>query len=407
MPTAVPPRPAVTVAAAIANGPIKKSSAVAATLDAKLQTPPFTHVHRIDYNGAPDRARQRAADRVTFLIWQTTMYTLLWPIRMLLAVFGNLFTHRDPTEADVLRFIFESSMLMLVRKGTLEGEYVIAVNQCQLRMVHGACTQSLASFSVRIALPTTVDPHTGFLDVTAGSILDFTINGSRTTSPTRMLAALHTYCVASMHTKMHVVAGTAMRKIETDKITALYPSLEITRTLHDVLLHSTWSPVAGPKHGWSNFFPITRDSLVAESLNWADFTHAGVFLFKDRIPFARFLWVARNVTIKHTRALGLDAVHAEYLFLHSVAHAVDHHSVHEMTKGLRFPIFVGDENARDVADYVRSACFRYSFDAPTLNPFRSNLLREFPRDSVYGRIYQEIQDVNREWADVATASVMY
>ncbi|KNE61714.1 hypothetical protein AMAG_06516 [Allomyces macrogynus ATCC 38327] len=404
MPTAVPPRPATV--AAIANGPIKKPSAPDA-LDAKLRTPPSTHAHHIDYNGAPDRVRQRAADRVTFLLWQTTMYTLLWPIRMLLAVLGTLFTHRDPTEADVLRFIFESSMLMLVRKGMRDGEYLIAVTHCQVRMVHGACTQSLASFSARIVLPTTVDPRTGFLDVTAGSILEFTINGSRTTNPTQMLAALHTYCVASMHTKMHAVAGTIMRKIETDQITALYPSLEITRALHDVLLHSSWSPVAGPKSGWSNFNPVTRESLVAESLNWADFTHAGVFLFKDRLPFARFLWVARNATIKHTRPLGLDAVHAEYLFLHSVAHAVDHYSVHELTKGLRFPIWVGDENARNVADLVRSACFRYSFDAPTLNPFRSNLLREFPRDSVYGRIYREIRDVNREWADVATASIMY
>ncbi|KAJ3364100.1 hypothetical protein GGF31_000595 [Allomyces arbusculus] len=407
MHTAVPPRPPAVTVVATANDPIKKPTAVAAALDAKLQAPSFHDAHYIDYNGAPDRVRQRAADRITFFIWQTTMYTLLWPVRMLLAVLGTFFTHRDPTETDVLRFIFESSMLMLVRKGAHDGEYLIAVNQCQVRMVHGAQTQSLKSFSARIALPTTVDPHTGFLDVTTGSILDFSINGARTTNPTRMLAVLHTYCVASMHTKMHAIAGTVMRKIEDDKITALYPSLEVTRALHDTLLHSSWSPVAGPKHGWSNFNPVTRESLVAESHNWADFTHAGVFVFKDLLPFARFLWVARSATIRHARPLGLSAEHAEYLFLHSVAHAVDHHSVHELTKGLRFPIWVGDENARNAVDFVRSACFRYSFDAPTLNPFRANLLREFPRESVYGRIYAEIRDVNREWADVATASIMY
>ncbi|KAJ3369700.1 hypothetical protein GGF31_005005 [Allomyces arbusculus] len=391
-----------TAAAATELGSCLPTSSTRA-LDALVQA--MGNSYELDYNGAPDRASHRAAERTKFLIWQSTVYVLLWPFRILLAVLGTFFTHRSPTEADVFRFIFHSSVIMLVRKGDHDGEYVIGVDHCRVQMVRRGITQAFRSFRGRFALPTAVDPRTGYLDMAAATMLDFTVNGARTTNPAVMLAALHTYVVTSLHTKLHMVGNTVMRKIEEDQIEALYPSLEITRGVHDMVLHSDFSPI--PKTGWYVLNPVTRPSLLAETLNWADFTHAGVFVFKDLVPFAHYLWVALNSTIEHTHPLGLDAFHAQHLFLHSVMHAADHYLVHQLTKHLRVPIFVTDESTRDWSDLAWSACFRYNFDAPTLNPFRSNLLRDFPRDSVYGKIYADIRAVNQEWADSATASIMY
>ncbi|KNE61723.1 hypothetical protein AMAG_06524 [Allomyces macrogynus ATCC 38327] len=394
------PRAAATTTALGTRLPCSSTPA----LDALIQA--TGNSYELDFNGAPDRASQRAAERTKFLIWQTPVYVLLWPFRILLAVFGTFFTHRSPTEEDVFRFICNSSVIMLVRKGDHDGEYVIGVDHCRVQMVRRGTTQAFRSFRGRFTLPTAVDPRTGYVDVSAATMLDFTVNDARTTNPAVMLAALHTYVVISMHTKLHMVGNTVMRKIEEEKIEALFPSLEMSRGVHDMVLNSDFSPV--PKSGWFVALnPVTRSSLLAETLNWADFTHAGVFVLKDLVPFAHYLWVAFNSTVKHTRPLRLDAFHAQHLFLHSVMHATDHYLVHQITKHLRVPIYVTDESTRNWSDLAWSACFRYNFDAPTLNPFRSNLMRDFPRDSVYGKIYADIRKVNQEWADIATASIMY
>ncbi|KNE66009.1 hypothetical protein AMAG_10286 [Allomyces macrogynus ATCC 38327] len=300
-------------------------------------------------------------------------------------------------------------MLMLVRKAAGAGdadEYEIIVQNCKVRLARGEYQQELRSWSARFTLPAATDTTTGFIDVADGRMIEFIVNCTPTTNPQRMLAVLHTYYCSALHPKLHVMAEAIMRKTEDEGIKELYPSLEITRSLHDTLLHSDWSPL-GSVMTMLNFFPVTKVSLLTESLNWKDFTHTGIFLFKDRIPFAQFLWAARNACIKHTRHLGLDTVHAEYLFIHSVGHSVDHYCSTKFTEHLRFPIFIEDENTTNWADLVGSACARYNFMAPTLNPLRSNLLKTFPPESVYGKIYRDISAVNQEWADVATASIMY
>ncbi|KAJ3359426.1 hypothetical protein GGF31_004024, partial [Allomyces arbusculus] len=243
------------------------------------------HCHRFEYQSA-----DRDGERTKFVRWQTSMYMLLWPYRIAKGVLGTFLFDRVPTSADVLRFIFGTTMLMLVRKaaGADGGEYEINAHNCKVRMARGEYQQELRSWSARFSLPATVDARKGFLDVAAGSMIEFIINGTRTSNPQRMLAVLHTYYCSALHPKLHVMAEAIMRKIEVDNITELYPSLEITRGLHDTLLHSEWSPI-GSVMTMLNFFPVTKASLLTESLNWTDFTHTGIFLFKDTIPFAKFL----------------------------------------------------------------------------------------------------------------------
>ncbi|KNE57276.1 hypothetical protein AMAG_03008 [Allomyces macrogynus ATCC 38327] len=313
----------------------------------------------------------------------------------------------DPTIADVLRYIFGTTMLMLVRKDPGGNhEYLIDVQHCKVHMVRGPYHQELRSWSTRFTLPAARDPTTGYINVGAGRVLDFTINGASTSNPQRMLAVLHTYYGSSQHPKLHVVAEAVMHKIETDQIKELYPSLMVTRSLHDMLLHSPWSPV-GAVWSRSQLFPITKASMLTESLNWADFTHSGMFLFHDKVPFAHFMWIARKSVIQHTHEVGLDMVHAELLFVCSIAHAVDHHCTTKLTEKLRFPVLIEEWNTTSWPDLLSSACSRFTFMAPTLNPLRANLMKSFPPESVYGKIYRDIRAVNQEWADVATASIMY
>ncbi|KAJ3362899.1 hypothetical protein GGF31_001288 [Allomyces arbusculus] len=373
-----------------------------AELDRKLEAD-AGHVHRFTYPSA-----DRAVEYAKFLWWQTSMYSLLWPFRMAKGILRTFWTARDPTIADVLRYVFGTTMLMLVRKSPDAGnhEYVIDVQHCKVHMVRGPYHQELRSWSARFTLPAARDAVTGFIDVSAGRMLNFTINGESTSNPQRMLGVLHTYYGSSQHPKLHVIAEAVMHKIETDQIKELYPSLMVTRSLHDMLLHSPWSPIGAV---WSRvqLFPITKESMITESLNWADFTHSGMFLFRDKVPFAHFMWLARKSVIQHTHEVGLDMVHAELLFLCSIAHAVDHHRTTELTEQLRFPVLIEEWNTTSWPDLLSSACARFTFMAPTLNPLRSNLMKSFPPESVYGKIYRDIRAVNQEWADVVTASIMY
>ncbi|KNE57275.1 hypothetical protein AMAG_03007 [Allomyces macrogynus ATCC 38327] len=229
-------------------------------------------------------------------------------------------------------------MLMLVRKanaGADDGaEYEITVQNCQV--------------------PATADTTTGFIDVAAGCMTEFTVDGEPTTNLHRMLPVLPTYYCSALHPKLHVMAEVTMRKIEEYDIRELYPSLEITRP--------------------ARHFDSQRASLLTESRNWKDFTHTAIFLFKDTIPFVKFLWAAGNAYIKQSRRFGLDMMHAEYLFIHSVGHSDYHYCSTKFTEHLQFPIFIDDENTTNWADLVGSACARA---------------------------------VNQEWAEVVTASIMY
>ncbi|KAJ3366418.1 hypothetical protein GGF32_005420 [Allomyces javanicus] len=232
------------------------------------------------------------------------------------------------------------------------------------------------------------------MDVAAGRMLDFTINGASTANLQRMHGVLHTYYGSSQHPKLHIVAEAVMRKIKTDQIKELYPSLMVTSSLHDMLLHSPWSPVGAPHH-------------QGVDAHRADFTHSGVFLFHGKVPFAHFMWVARKSVIQHTHEVGFDMVHAELLFVCSVVHAVDHHCTTKLTEHLQFPVLIEEWNTISWPDLLSSACARFTFMAPTLNPLRANLMKSFPPESVYGKIYRDICAVNQEWADVATASIMF
>ncbi|KNE66010.1 hypothetical protein AMAG_10287 [Allomyces macrogynus ATCC 38327] len=318
-----------------------------AELDRKFEAD-AGHVHHFTYPSA-----DCAAEYAKFVWWQTPIYSLLWPLRTAKNVHRTFWSARDPMIADVLRFIFGTTMLMLVRKDPGGNqEYLIDVQHCKVHMVRGPFHQELRLWSTRFKLPAARDPTTGFIDVGAGRMLDFTINGASTSNPHRMLAVLHTYYGSSQHPKMHVVAEAVMHKIETDQIKELYPSLMITRSLHDMLLHSPWSPA----------------SMLTESPDWADFTHSGMFLFHDKVPFAHFMWIARKSIIQHAYEFGLNMVHAELLLICSVEHAVDYHCTIKLTEQLRFPVLIEEWNTTSWPDLLSSACARFTFMALTLNP---------------------------------------
>lgn len=66
-----------------------------------------------------------------------------------------------------------------------------------------------------------------------------------------------------------------------------------------------------------------------------------------------------------------------------------------------------NEDPQSFVEVWGGALFRMSFVAPTLNPFFSNLIREFPTTTVYGKIYQDLKDLDLELADNVTASIMF
>lgn len=131
------------------------------------------------------------------------------------------------------------------------------------------------------------------------------------------MATLSAYAASSQHPKIHAVSENLMRKIEKNKIVELYPSLIVTRALHSSLLLSEIASPIG-KIRIMNTFPFEKESLQLEENDYGDFSHSGAFLFKDTVPFCRFLWNARKSCFKHLKDIGIGLPHAEYFFLHTV-----------------------------------------------------------------------------------------
>ena len=155
---------------------------------------------------------------------------------------------------------------------------------------------------------------------------------------------------------------------------------------------------------------VERLSVLDEVDNWTAFQHTGLHLFKANVPFLQFLWRARQICMKHGMAAGLDTEMAEYFFLHTVMHAVDHHSAFKYQSGLRCAATLWTLETGEDKSWLSAfgnAMFRHCFIKPMLNPLWNNKFNSFGKDTVYRKIYEELKELNQELADVVTASVMY
>lgn len=83
---------------------------------------------------------------------------------------------------------------------------------------------------------------------------------------------------------------------------------------------------------------------------------------------------------------------------------IKHHS------GLRCAATLWESDSGEDRTWIScfgNGVFRNLFIREMLNPLWNNKLSGFGKETVYGRIYEELKQLNQEYADVVTASVMY
>lgn len=128
------------------------------------------------------------------------------------------------------------------------------------------------------------------------------------------------------------------------------------------------------------------------------------------------LWGARKSCIKHISHLpGMrDEFMAEMFFQHTVVHAIDYVSFFQQIKGKAFPVSFEHADGGQkwntwrkylgrFVDRFIAQVFVFIIAQPTLTMTWDNM----PRDSVYGKIHEDLKLLDSEWADVVCASISY
>lgn len=368
------------------------------------------------------------------------MYVIALFQRVALALYTTFIHAVPPTDPDIVRFVLNTTLSMHVSK--LESEtsgagrgvdvevFKFAFRGCLLESVAGDRLESMElTFTLHgkdlLELETVHDP---LRQHRRSRLMSCVINRKPVADRGLIMGALNVFLVAGIHPKIHTASAPLARFIEEQNIDELKPSLAVTSSLHTTLLTTSFSPIAENKWltgSWIYMIPVTTNSLVAQSLNWEDFRHEGQLLLRGISPFCSFLWDARKSCLRHVRhdrlseeevdnatpAVNLPPFHAECFFLTTVVHAADHYNAHKFSWWLKYPLHYNEELVQSgiMRQFYSFTCagFRYSFEAPTLNPLRPNLMQGMPVDSVYGRIYDDLKKVNKELADCITASIMY
>ncbi|KAI8849316.1 hypothetical protein BC829DRAFT_189463 [Chytridium lagenaria] len=267
-----------------------------------------------------------------------------------------------------------------------------------------------------------------------------------------MMGILLIYLVVGQHPKIHSASEDLMLYIQhhPELQKHLAPSLHMTRSLHTMLLETVFSPMSDTFTPWSWFYRLTviKNSTVSETKNWKEFTHEGLLVVRNRkaddmeesneneavmgssnsqIPLAKFLRAARASCMKHTKEIGLPPHLRELFFLHTVVHSIDHTLAHLITRHLVFPALpyhrTPEYTPTRFRDRLISSGFRNFFVdatpsltsvADTLQSLRTdvpmkggNLMRDMPKDSVYGKVYRDLLEVNEYLAGVVCGSIMY
>ncbi|KAJ3366419.1 hypothetical protein GGF32_005421 [Allomyces javanicus] len=335
------------------------------------------------------------------------------------------------------------------------GPAPVVQTECYLRMAHVASLQSLAITQsslhhdtlrvLSLNLPATlstlalVDIELSCWDVDFIPLLRPSLTTLRLAQVRGMRDSDWTTTLAHVPDSLHTLELGPTHFMAAATLNALATALAKLDRLHDLTLHQYYNPRADHDAIHRVVASIPRN---VQRLHLTDLTHIVDALVSHMPPRLEHLVLA-STQLQHDHLALLAAAFpatfqtldlfdtlvwfrldpgpapvtdVKVLFMKQLAgtarhgfpvYSVDHYCSTKFTKHLRFPIFIEDENTTNWADLVGAACARYNFMAPTLNPLRSNLLKTFPPDSVYGCIYRDISAVNQEWADVATASIMY
>ncbi len=375
---------------------------------------------------------------------------ILFPIRCLYALYLVLFVERLTTDHDVITYILNSTLALLVKAKPddknahrANNSYVIHVSRCLIDMKRRSFwplfepddddddenedqpqkksmmmmmkkKKSLSSFTITsFRIEFQVDQKHQQHKI---RLCEVTVNGHMfsTTEPRVILSILWCYHIFSLHTKSHVMSHFFLRQVEVEskkplsenKYAALLPDiLATTDALHHALLCSPFSVLEhAHSSAWNPLISNTRDALTEESCNWSDFSHSGLTLLQPYSPFLTFLAAARNILRQELVNVGIeDQFTLDMLFSHTILHAVDHVVAQTTLHGIHLSLLPDDFS---ILTRWRSRTFSLHITAPTLHPWYSNLISH-SANPFFQNLFSKLSSVDADLANVVTASIMY
>ncbi|CAH1256893.1 Hypp1749 [Branchiostoma lanceolatum] len=328
-------------------------------------------------------------------ILQTPMFFIRWIYAALYSLY-LLFVLRAPTDRDIVDFIENTTMAMLIRPAADDkpGEYKVTVNDCKLRASGG---YKLKNMSL------------GYNKGQSGAyILYFTRNGVEVSNRSQIFSTIYFYHIFSMHPKSHLFSNSLVRHIVDNDIKALKESSYTSIPLHKELLHPSLNPLGGnvPKYlGYG--LPCIRERLVEESRNMSvleghQVVHRSNLHGKD--SFVGKLFRSRLALQGVMKRHEIDPKLLDALFNHTIVHSADHVNNSERSF-LRFSLHPWDKEC-SLYKAFNTSVVRVLFAQPNLNPLAPNTIRSINKP-FYQDLYKELKKIDPAWADVVTASVMY
>eukprot|EP00058_Branchiostoma_floridae_P021788 XP_002607278.1 hypothetical protein BRAFLDRAFT_125175 [Branchiostoma floridae] len=364
--------------------PTRTSSQILPRIDDCECTPSIQHLFRRHY------------------LLQSPMYYIRW----LYAVIYSLYLlfvlrSRDPTDTDIVGYIENTTMAILVRPATdgKLGEYEVTFCDCKLRTSGG---YKLKNMLLRY--------KTGKNGV---HILRFIRNGVEVTDRSQIFSTIYFYHIHSMHTKSHLFSNSLVRNIVNNDVKTLQESSYTSIPLHYQLLHSSlsvleWDGNMSRYLGYGD--ACIRESIVEESRNMSALEgHQAVHRWNShgKDSFAGKLFRVRAGAVRSGDVLalqdvmerhGIDPKMLDALFNHTIVHSVDHHGISERSF-LRFSLHPCTWD-KDCSTYraFNTSVFRVLITQPNLNPLAPNTLR-FINKPFYQDLYRELKNIDPQMAE--------
>ncbi|XP_019632431.1 PREDICTED: uncharacterized protein LOC109476046 [Branchiostoma belcheri] len=336
---------------------------------------------------------------VQHLFWrhyllQSPMYFIRWIYVALYSLY-LLFVMRAPTDRDIVGYIENTTMAMLIRPATdgKSGEYEVTVKYCKLRASGG---YRLKNMSLRYKKSKS--------DV---RVLCFTRNGVKINNRCQIFSTIFFYHGHSLHTKSHLFSNGLVRHIVDNDIKTLRESTYTSIPLHYALLHSSVSVLGNVSRYLGYGSACIRESVVEESRNMSALSgHQAMehWNLHGRDSFAGRLFRSRQALQIVMERHKIDPKLLDPLFNHTIVHSLDH----DASTGwlmLRFSLHPWDTEC-SMYQAFNTSMFRILITLPNLNPLAPNTIRSINKP-FYQDLYRELRKIDPKMADAVTASVMF
>ena len=323
-------------------------------------------------------------------------------------VFVYLFLLKDPTDEDIVEYVENSTLALLLNSDAEES--TLEVEDCNLE----SCLPSVAINSINMVFKKHPQGK--------ASIESFHLNGEKITNRSLMTEALFFYHTASVHPKFHLYSNSLTEYIVDNNISTLKPSTKTSLPLHNALTRSDKSPAPDLKvrteRPWMyRFFTrvysveITRESLIEETLSPPPFKNLSQEITERSVPFVRYLAECKEAVRNALCNADLPAELLDPLFCHIIVHAVDHSSCYTHTRNLKFGVGEFLREPCSGFSLFRSLMFRWQMVKPSHHPILSNKLKGIQQNPFYSEIYESVKTLDVKYglkfADIITASTMY